>query len=61
MDRYCPLMLAAAVSADRSVGAEECMCFQEECAWHVGNGCAMAYIGANCKSNITPWRSSDGR
>lgn len=35
-------------------------CQERECAWYIGS-CAIAYIGANCKANMTPWRQVDDR
>lgn len=28
----------------------------EECAWSLSGSCAVAWIGANCRANMRPWR-----
>lgn len=44
-----------------SAGNAECC--KEKCAWWLGEGCAMAYVGGNCKANLRPWneRKNDER
>ena len=31
-------------------------CCSEQCAWWLGDGCSVAYVGANCKTHVRPWR-----
>lgn len=31
------------------------------CAWWLGDGCAVAYVGANCRANMHPWHATGRR
>lgn len=35
-------------------------CLREGCAWWLGGGCAVAYVGADCKRALTVWRGDGG-
>lgn len=34
---------------------EQAECLGGHCAWWLGESCAVAYIGANCRANLRPW------
>lgn len=35
-------------------------CLRDGCAWWLGGGCAVAYVGADCKRALTAWRGDGG-
>ena len=35
-------------------------CCKENCAWWLGDGCAVAYVGGNCKSAFENERANNG-
>lgn len=36
-------------------------CCRDSCAWWLGDGCAVAYVGANCRANMHPWHATKRR
>lgn len=38
----------------------DCPCLRDGCAWWLGSGCAVAYVGADCKRALTSWRGDGG-
>lgn len=56
--KSCPFMFPAWGDDDASVVAADCM--GSRCALWLGDACAVAYIGADCKRSMTRWRCEHG-
>ena len=52
--KICPLMKDA-------YSSEQMECLRDGCAWFVGEWCAVAYMGANCRANLHPWRENESK